>query len=89
MPRSYLLSQLHLLGKGIEIIPVSVAGQAFSKSPLDWTVEQKKRVYNEMIELWGSLAEMVWYSLTKHLPEKKLNRSKVLSFIKNILLFDV
>ena len=89
MPRSYLLSRIQLLGEGVEVIPVSVEGQAFSKSPLDWTVEQKKRVYNEMVELWGSLAEMVWYRLTKHLPKKNLNRSRVVSFIKGILLFDI
>jgi hypothetical protein len=89
MPRSYLLSRLQLLGEGVEVIPVQVAGQVFSKSPLDWTVDQKKRVCNEMMELWGSLVEMFWYCLTKDLPEKNLNHSKVLSFIKDILLFEV
>ena len=89
MPRSYLLSRLQLLGKGIEIIPAPVGEKAFSKSPLDWTVSQKKRVYNEMMELWGSLAEMVWYRWSKHLPEKNLKPNRVISFIKDILLFDV
>lgn len=88
MPRSYLLSRLQMLGEGIEVIPVPVEGQAFSESPLDWTVMQKKRVYNEMMELWGSLTEMAWYRWTGHLPGKNFNRNKVVSFIKDVLLFD-
>ena len=89
MPRSYILLTLQLMGSGVTIRPCPVEVGRFGRNPLAWSSLQKKRVYNEMIELWGSLAEMGHYLVSWQLPEKGLKRNKAVAWLRSVLLFDV
>ena len=89
MPRSYMLLKLELMGSDVAVRPRPVEGGCFGRNPLAWSGLQKKRVYNEMIELWGSVAEMVHHSLTGRLPEKGLKRNKAVTLLRSVLLFDI
>jgi uncharacterized SAM-binding protein YcdF (DUF218 family) len=87
MPRSHLLLKLNLSGVSVRQYPVEVG--RFRRNPLAWSSMQKKRIYNEMVELWGSVFEMVYYRLTGRLPEKGLKRNKTITLLRSILLFDL
>lgn len=89
MPRSYLLLRLQLLGKGATIIPAPVEQEEFAKPLLQWSVKQKKRVYNEMVELWGSLIEVALFEVSGQLSEESLKKSKMVSYLRSVLLFEV
>lgn len=89
MPRSCLLFKTILIGKDVKIIPCPVEDGAFSKNPFIWSTRQKKKVYNEMVELWGSFFEFVQYKFRGKLPENCLKKSKGVRFLKSVLLFDV
>lgn len=89
MPRSCLLFITTLIRQDVTIIPCPVEDGAFSKNPFIWTTRQKKKVYNEMVELWGSLFEFVQYKFSEKFPEKCLKKSKGIRFLRSVLLFDV
>jgi hypothetical protein len=89
MPRSWFLFKLQLAGSGVAVRPWPVEVGRFSCNPLAWSSMQKKRVYNEMVGLWGSVAEMMHNCVTGQLPEKGLKRNKVVSRLRSILLFDI
>jgi uncharacterized SAM-binding protein YcdF (DUF218 family) len=91
MPRSYILLTLQLMGSGVSVRTSPVEAGRFGRNPMNWTVLQKKRVYNEMIELWGSLAEMGHYYISGGLPEREmgLKRSWMVGWLRSVLLFDV
>jgi uncharacterized SAM-binding protein YcdF (DUF218 family) len=89
MPRSYFLLKLQMLGGNVMISPHSVEAGRFGMNPLDWSTVQKKQIHNEMIEFWGSIAEMIHYSLSGTLPEKGLKQNKAISGLRSILLFDL
>ncbi len=89
MPRSYLLLRLQLLGSKIQIYPVPIEKDIFPKSPFKWSVKQKKMVYNEMLEFWGSLIEKLIFHTTGRLPERGLKQSGPISTLRSILLFEV
>ena len=89
MPRSYMLLKLQLMGSGVVVRPRPVEGGCFGRNPLAWSGLQKKRVYNEMVELWGSAAEMVHHFLTGRLQEKGLKRNQVVMLLRSVLLFDI
>jgi hypothetical protein len=89
MPRSYFLLRIHLILRGVSasLWPVEIG--RFSKNPISWSTIQKKRIYNEMVELWGSVAEMVYYRFSGGLPGKGLKQSRAISSLRSILLFDI
>jgi hypothetical protein len=89
MPRSWFLLKLMLMGSGVAVRPWQVKVGRFSRNPLAWPCLLKKRVYNEMVELWGSVTEMVHYSVSGRLPEKRLKSNKAISRVRSILLFDI
>jgi uncharacterized SAM-binding protein YcdF (DUF218 family) len=89
MPRSHILLKLHLIGCGVSVRLWPVEVGRFGRNPLAWSSMQKKRIYNEMVELWGSIVEMVHYRLTGRLPEKGLKRNKTITSLRSILLFDI
>jgi uncharacterized SAM-binding protein YcdF (DUF218 family) len=91
MPRSYILLTLQLMGSGVSVRTSPVEAGRFGRNPMNWPVLQKKRVYNEMIELWGSLAEMGHYYISGGLPEREkgLKRSWMVGWLRSVLLFDV
>lgn len=89
MPRSFLLFQMALIGQPTKILPFPVDDKPFPKNPLRWTAAQKKRVYNEMVETWGSLIELVQYKIRGGMPERSLKKSKTITFLRDLLLFEV
>lgn len=89
MPRSLLLLQMALANQPAEILPVPVETSAYSKNPLKWTVVQKKQVYNEMLELWGSLFELAQYTIRGGMPERSLKKNKFIGALRGLLLLKV
>ena len=88
MPRSFLLLRLQLIGRGVKVCTVPMETGQFDRNPLLWTALQKKRVHNEMVELWGSLVEMAHYAVTGQLPVKGLKHNKIVGWLRSVLLFD-
>lgn len=89
MPRSYFLLRLQLLGHGVSVVPYLVEAGRFEANPLKWSVTQKKCIYNEMVELWGSLIEKAHYSVSRRFPEMGLKRNRVVKALRSIFLFDL
>ncbi len=87
MPRSYFLLRMLLLGSGIRI-QVYKTGETFAESST-WMrpAGKKKRIYNEMLKLWGSIGEYAHYQIHGKLPETPLGSSNAVRFLKSILLF--
>jgi uncharacterized SAM-binding protein YcdF (DUF218 family) len=89
LPRSVFLLKFLLLGRGVAVRPYPVEVGRFKCNPLAWSSIQKKIVYNEMVEFWGSLVEMAHYFVTGQLPERGIKKSKTVSWLRLVLLFDV
>lgn len=89
MPRSYFLLQMMLIGSKVQISICSVDPGPLPKSPARWSGRQCKLVYNEAVELWGSMAEFVDYSFRGRLPEKSPKGSRFVEFLRSVLLFEV
>jgi uncharacterized SAM-binding protein YcdF (DUF218 family) len=89
MPRSHFLLKLHLVGRGVSVRLWPVEVGRFGRNPLEWSSMQKKRIYNEMVKLWGSMVEMVHYRLTGRLPEKGLKRNKTITSLRSFFLFNI
>jgi uncharacterized SAM-binding protein YcdF (DUF218 family) len=88
IPRSFLLLRLQLIGSGVTVRTVPVESSTFGRNPLAWSGLQKKRVYNEMVQLWGSLMEMAHYCVTGQLPHMGLKHHMVVAWLRSVLLFD-
>jgi uncharacterized SAM-binding protein YcdF (DUF218 family) len=89
MPRSYFLLKLQLIGRGVSVRLWPVEVGRFERNPLAWSSMQKKCIYNEMVEFWGSMVEMAHYRLTNRLPEKGLKRNKIITSLRSFFLFDI
>jgi uncharacterized SAM-binding protein YcdF (DUF218 family) len=89
MPRSYLLLRILSHGADIRIRCSSASTGKLDTASWYRFSEGWKRVYNEMIELWGSLYELTKYSILGTLPEKAPNQSPVVAFLRKMLLFDM
>jgi len=74
LPRSYLLLKIALFGTDTEIHLHGVENPGF------------KEIYNEMIKLWASLGEFVWYGITGRLPEKNIKSFRAVQLLRTILL---
>jgi hypothetical protein len=48
-----------------------------------------KRIFNEIMDTWGSLYEFAAYGIRGALPEAPPNQSQVVVFLRKMLLFDV
>ncbi len=89
MPRSYLLLRMMLMDYKVEILPVRTPGTAYAGFPFEWTSRQWKKIYNESVEFWGSLTEMVMYKVRGDLPEKGLKDRGWVQFLRGVLLVEV
>lgn len=89
MPRAYLLLWMERLGTGTTILPCPVESRRFANNPLAWSTRQKKQVYNEMVQFWGSIFEMGMFYIHGQVPVQSLKKSAVVSFLRKILLFEV
>jgi uncharacterized SAM-binding protein YcdF (DUF218 family) len=89
IPRSYFLLRILTLGSGIRIHRSSTAVGPTDADNWYNSANGWKRLYNEMIELWGSMYELAEYALRGRLPEKPPNQSPVVAFLRKMLLFEI
>ncbi len=89
MPRSYLLLRMMLIGSDVEIIPNKIGTESYDGSPIKWETKVKKQIYNELVELWGSIFEMGLYFAQGKLPEKSLKERAWVKTLRNVLLAEV
>lgn len=89
MPRSYLLLKTMLLGANTRIEPCPVpTGKLKQENWYHHTVGWKM-VYNEMVEIWGSLIEHIRYKITGELPPDRIGKSSMIRKLKAHLLFKI
>lgn len=90
MPRSYVLLKLATLGSGCRIGMDKVPTRFSKKDGFRLrSIEKIKLTYNEMVQLWGSLAEgalHAWGGADKRVNTRS---SGLLRWLRSHLLFDV
>jgi len=90
MPRSLALLRMFLVGEKVRISIHQVRGSCQPPDALgSYRTALLKLCYNEMVKLWGSLAEAFAHKVTVTLPEKQLKKSRFSGFLKSLVLLDV
>jgi len=89
MPRSYFLLGMLTLGLDIKIQPRMVPTGKLDRANWYRHTAGLKMLYNEMVEFWGSMMELMKYGLTGDLPEEAPGKSSLAGRLKQLLLFDV
>ncbi|MDO5674079.1 MAG: YdcF family protein [bacterium] len=90
MPRSYFLMKALLFGQDVTVYRYPVRSSKAKDSVFPpRSKRDAKIVYNEMVELWGSLGEWVAYSIRGDVPAKNAPPNKYLHRLRQALLFDV
>lgn len=90
MPRSYFLLKALLLGQDVTVYRYPVqSGKTQQPVFPPRSKRDAKIVYNEIVELWGSLGEWAAYSLRGDVPAKDAPANKYLQMLRQALLFDV
>jgi uncharacterized SAM-binding protein YcdF (DUF218 family) len=89
MPRSYLLLKAMLLGTDTRLhLRTTPTGRLnrenWYRHAVGW-----KMIYNEMVQCWGSLIELVHFKMKGALPATVPGKSSMLSGLKQFLLFDI
>jgi uncharacterized SAM-binding protein YcdF (DUF218 family) len=88
-PRSYLLLRMMLLGSKVTILPAQTPNTSYPKSPLKWCSRQWKQLYNELVEFWGSVAELAIYKAQGELPERGLKERAWVKALRRALLVEI
>ena len=84
MPRSYILTRLMLIGSKVKIHRIPI------KSPrINSKTKRIKMQYNEMVKLWGSLGEMLYYLIRGHVPEASPKSYTAIRMLRSVFLFRV
>jgi uncharacterized SAM-binding protein YcdF (DUF218 family) len=87
LPRSCFLLKAVLAGSKVKVSTVGVAENPMNQLDLQsW--RGAKIMYNEMVKLWGSAAELLMYKIRGCLPEKNPKELPAIRYIKSLLLFD-
>ena len=73
----------------MRIDPAPVEAKPYAVSPLRWSVREQKRAYNEMIEFWGSLVEVINYKVTGQLPQYGQAESGIIKYLRDSLLLEI
>jgi uncharacterized SAM-binding protein YcdF (DUF218 family) len=89
MPRSYFLLKMLTRGLDIKIQPRMVPTGKLDQANWYRHTAGWKMLYNEMVEFWGSMMELMKYGLTGDLPEEAPGKSSLAGRLKQLLLFDV
>lgn len=89
MPRSYLLICMAFTGSEVEILPVCPPKAAYAQSPLKWTSRQWKQIYNEMVQFWGSVSELIMYRIRGELPDSGLKEPAWVVALRRMVLVKV
>jgi uncharacterized SAM-binding protein YcdF (DUF218 family) len=89
IPRSFLLLKIMLFNSDVQIFPYTVTTGKLNRDNwyrygIGW-----KMVCNEMIEVWGSLVELIRYHVIGKLPETRPGKKGTLNRIKNMLRFEM
>jgi uncharacterized SAM-binding protein YcdF (DUF218 family) len=89
LPRAYFLLRMLLLGENVKmqiygVRPTDVKGADGRTGAL-----MPRLIYNEMLQFWGSIGEMLSYKVTGELPVQDSARLKAMKFLKKRVLFDV
>lgn len=90
MPRSYFLFKSLLLNSGTTVyrysVPSGTMRQAVfpPRSPRDWKI-----LYNEMVELWGSLGEAGAYFIRGDVSAEDVQENRYLRMLRQAFLFEV
>jgi uncharacterized SAM-binding protein YcdF (DUF218 family) len=87
LPRSYLLLKMLLAGTDKNIFTYAVDSISYGKNPLNWSSGQRKKVFIEMVEFWGSIYEFIDYKIKHKLPEKPLKNNQLISFMRRSIYF--
>lgn len=89
MPRSYLLLKVMLRGTKCQVTPYMVGTAKINAT--NWFRHRMgwKMAYNELVETWGSLIELVLYHAAGHIPRNTPGSSGIIKQIKRIMLFDL
>jgi len=74
-------------GCNVEVKTFGVAEDSTYRTDLPYSVKWKK-IYNEMVELWGSILELLIYKIRGHLPEQRLGDVPMIRYVKSLLLFE-
>jgi len=87
LPRSCFLLKAVLAGSKVKVSTFGVAENPMNQLDLQsW--RGAKIMYNEMVKLWGSSAELLMYKIRGYLPEKNPKELPAIRYIKSLLLFD-
>ncbi len=90
MPRSLLLLNLFLAGKGVTIGNYKVsAADKDTRPPKGYRTTLAKLIYNEMLKFWGSLLEYALWRISGNAFEEINNRHPALSALRSFFLIDV
>lgn len=87
LPRSCFLLEAVLAGSEVKVDIVGVAEKPINQLDLQsW--RGIKIMYNEIVKLWGSSAELLLYKIRGCLPEKNPKELPMIKYVKSLLLFD-
>jgi uncharacterized SAM-binding protein YcdF (DUF218 family) len=89
MPRSYFLLKMLTLRLGMTIQPHMVPTGKLGRGNWYRHTAGWKMLYNEMVEFWGSVAELLRYALSGEFTEEAPGKSGLAGRLKKFLLFDV
>ena len=85
MPRSYFLMKLVSFGSGTRIHLFKATDE--SENMWQYVTVNWKVIYNEMIELWGSLFEGLYYKIFGQLPSDHPGMVNAAKRLKAVFLF--
>ena len=89
IPRSYLLLKIMLLGSNTRVQVHSVPTGKLNRENWYGHIAGWKMVYNEMVELWGSLVELVKYQIAGEVPDGVPGKSGLASRLKEFFLLEI
>ena len=89
IPRSCLLLKLMLVGSDTRIYPHPVATGAITSRNWYHRAIGWEMIYNEMVESWGSIVELVGYKIKSDLPRTQSGKSFFPTALKKFILFKI
>jgi len=85
LPRSYCLLKLLLAGDKIKIMPFGIQRNQIN---LQYLISSKgKRIYNEMVKVWGSIAEFLSYKIRERVSQPNQKDRQFIKRMKSLFLF--
>jgi uncharacterized SAM-binding protein YcdF (DUF218 family) len=88
MPRSYLLLRLAAAGRGIRVQRAALDHPAPGTTAWAKKWWKEKRLFNEMVEFWGSLFEFGYHRVTGKMVAHGLRHCKTITFLEKHLSVD-